>query len=170
MVLVLFFCGYLQSTEPLSLITGDLCIDKLGQEELSQQGALEDRPTETHWECIMVFYHVTKFRCEFYSPLWIWEDQGGRDQREVHPLWLWLTPANRPLPGLKKAFHSNNNTYSDKINVSLILFFLPTWNTPPPPASSPSSPTPFLSLLTTRKQCRKCEPMTSDRKGVWPSW
>lgn len=34
--------AYLQAAEPLSLVAGDLCVDKFGEEELSEQGNLED--------------------------------------------------------------------------------------------------------------------------------
>lgn len=35
--------SYLQAVEPLSLVAGDLCIDKFGEKELSEQGTLEDK-------------------------------------------------------------------------------------------------------------------------------
>ena len=37
-----FVSAYLQTAEPLCLVTRDLCIDKFGEEELSQQGTLVD--------------------------------------------------------------------------------------------------------------------------------
>ena len=43
--------AYLQTAEPLCLVTGDLCIDKFGEEELSKQGTLEDESQikYLHW-------------------------------------------------------------------------------------------------------------------------
>ena len=40
--------AYLQSTEPLSLIAGDLCINELGKKELSQEASLQDKKTSLY--------------------------------------------------------------------------------------------------------------------------